>query len=139
MLRSSRLPQHDMVCEIGSTRNPRLSSCVQHLNQIKSNRVVPMNFSRRSILTRIFLSLTLLAFVGAETSKPAATTQPTTDESARAKEVFTTFVQQGTNALAAGEYPAALESLLDAKQIFERKMRAKNSSVGSPEHVAMLH
>jgi tetratricopeptide (TPR) repeat protein len=97
-----------------------------------------MNFSRRSILSRALLCLTLLAFLGAET-KPAATTQPTTDESTRAKEVFITLVQQGTNALAAGEYPAALESLLDAKQIFDRKMRAKTSTVGSPEHVAMLH
>ena len=94
-----------------------------------------MNLSRP---TRLLLCLTLLAFLGAET-KPAATTQPTTDESARAKEVFTTLVQQGSNALAAGEYPAALESLLDAKQIFDRKMRAKTSTVGSPEHVAMLH
>lgn len=97
-----------------------------------------MNFRERSILTRAFLCLTFLTFLGAET-KPPATTQPTTDESSRAKEVFITLVQQGTNALAAGEYPAALESLLDAKQIFDRKMRSKTSAVGSPEHVAMLH
>src|SRR5437867_4109583 len=84
------------------------------------------------------LWVVLLAFAGADappTSRP--TTAP--DETTRTRDVFGTLLQQGTNALAAREYPAALEALLDAKQIFEKRMRGKTAAVGSPEHVALMH
>jgi hypothetical protein len=80
----------------------------------------------------------LLALVAAAPSstRPAAT-QP--DDPARTREVFTALLQQGTNALAAGEYSAAMATLLDARQIFDRKMRGKTSAVGSPEQIALMH
>ena len=70
---------------------------------------------------------------------PAAPAGGGPDDSARGREVFLGLVQQGTNALLAGEYRAALATLLDAKQVFERKVRGKGTAVGGPEHVAMLH
>lgn len=68
---------------------------------------------------------------------PPAT--PPGDEAAKAKEVFTGLVQQGTNALMAGENGAALGVLLDAKQVYERKLRPKGQQVALAEQVAMLH
>jgi hypothetical protein len=61
------------------------------------------------------------------------------EDPTRTRAVFDKLLQQGTNALAAGEYSAALDTLLDAKEILEKRMRAKTSAVGSPEHVALLH
>src|SRR4051794_37542820 len=61
------------------------------------------------------------------------------DESAKARDVFAGLVQQGTNALLAGDYTAALGALLDAKQVFERKVRGKGPQTAGPEQVAMLH
>jgi hypothetical protein len=88
----------------------------------------------------------VVAVIGAARAQPpvAAAKPPTTtapaDDDARALGVFNTLLQQGTNALAAGEYSAALESLQDAKQIFERKLRGKGPvGVGSPEHIALTH
>src|SRR6476620_10030139 len=72
-------------------------------------------------------------------TKPVVAATNAADD-ARALGVFNTLLQQGTNALAAGEYSAALEALQDARQIFDRKLRGKNSvGIGSPEHVALLH
>jgi hypothetical protein len=76
------------------------------------------------------------------TARAAETKAPGTlaiDDPTRTRQVFDQLLQQGTNALAAEEYSAALDTLLDAKEIFEKKMRAKSSQVGSPEHVALLH
>ena len=74
--------------------------------------------------------------VAALAAGPAATPGGA-DEAARAREVFSGLVQQGTNALIAGEYNAALGALLDAKQVFERKVRGKGPQTG--DEVAMLH
>jgi hypothetical protein len=61
------------------------------------------------------------------------------DEAARLKQLFDALLQQGANALAAGEAEAALESLFDAKLVLDRRVKAKAASYNSPEHVALLH
>jgi tetratricopeptide (TPR) repeat protein len=103
----------------------------------------------------VSVALALLDAVGAvgagaqgPGTKPAAGPAPvsaanrplTADEALKGREVFDQLLQQGTNALAAGEYPAALEALQDAKQIFDQKLRGRGVvAVGGPEHVALLH
>jgi hypothetical protein len=69
-------------------------------------------------------------------SKPPAAAAETPE---RTLAVFHELLQQGTNALAAEEYSAALDRLLDAREIFDKKMRGKISSVGSAEHIALMH
>jgi hypothetical protein len=77
------------------------------------------------------------AALGVEVKAPTTSTAP--EDPARTREVYNKLLQQGTNALAAAEYSAALDTLLDAKEIFEKKMRGKVLAVGSSEHVALLH
>src|SRR5688572_20693154 len=61
------------------------------------------------------------------------------DEAARLKQLFDALLQQGTNALAAGEADAALESLFDARLVLDRCVKAKILNYNSPEHIALLH
>jgi len=94
---------------------------------------------------RVAVLSTLLAALGtacvlAAAGTPAVTRPATTQEDpTRTREVFTNLLQQGTNALAAGEYAAALDTFLDARDIFDKKMRGKISNVGSSEQIALLH
>jgi hypothetical protein len=86
----------------------------------------------------IVLSLVAVALAAGQAPPPPAA-PPAGDEGAKAKEIFTGLVQQGTNALMAGEHGAALGALLDAKQLFERKLRGKGPTVATADQVAMLH
>jgi hypothetical protein len=61
------------------------------------------------------------------------------DETTRLKQVFDSLLQQGTNALAAGEAAAALEAFFDAKLVLDRRVKAKTATYNSPEHIALLH
>jgi hypothetical protein len=71
---------------------------------------------------------------------PAATQfSAPADEGSRLKQLFDVLLQQGTNALAAGDAPAALDSFGDAKLVLDRRVKAKSGSYNSPEHVALLH
>lgn len=95
--------------------------------------------SKQTSLARVLLILSLAGPVVAAPPTPGGA-----DETGRAREVFSGLVQQGTNALIAGEYNAALGALLDAKQVFERKVRGKGASAGggggtAGDEVAMLH
>jgi hypothetical protein len=96
--------------------------------------------STNSIANKLVVVGLVVVSLAAGPAAPVAPPAPVGgDESGRAREVFGGLVQQGTNALMAGEYGAALGALLDAKQVFERKLRGKRAQVGGPEHVAMLH
>jgi hypothetical protein len=86
----------------------------------------------------VVVGLVLLALAAGQ-APPTSQTPPAADESARARELFTGLVQQGSNALMAGEHAAALGALLDAKQLFDRKLRGKGPAIAQADQVALLH
>ena len=77
--------------------------------------------------------LCLAGVAAGQASRPAA------EDPDKVRAAVNRLLQQGANALAAGDFAAGMDAFLDAQQLVDKAVKSRILAFGGPEHVALLH